>query len=80
MLFIGVLTGKTPNGQDFLDLTPMQDFEDAADKHFQKTGVNVRTDVFNSYQECLKNPLLVSLEKLSSDEFRELCREIQEEE
>lgn len=79
MLFIGVLTsGKTPNGQDFLDLTPIQDFEDAADEHFQKTGMNVRTDVFNSYQECLKNPLLVSLQKLSRDEWFDLSQDLQD--
>lgn len=81
MLFIGVLmSGNTPNGQDFLDLTPVQDFEDAADRHLLKTGVNVRTDAFNSYQECLKNPLLVSLKKVSRDEFRDLSRDLLEEE
>lgn len=79
MLFIGVLiSGKTPNGKDFLDLTPIQDFEDAAEKHFLKTGVDISTDVFNSYQECLKNPLLVSLQKLSRDEWFDLYQDLQD--
>ena len=78
ILFIGVLTsGKIPNGQDFLDLTPIQDFEDATEKYFQQTGVNNSMDVFNSYQECLKNPLLVSLQKLSRDESFDLFQDIQ---
>ena len=77
MLFIGVLTSVcSPNGQDFLDLTPVQDFKDAAERHSLETGVDVTTDAWNSYQECLKNPLLVSLEKLSPEEFHDLVEQV----
>ena len=66
-----MISHKTPTGEEFLEITPMDKIKQVAYELFEKIGNKiVLEEIFNSYQECRKNPDLISFEKMTPEEIQ----------
>ncbi len=61
---------KTPTGQEWLDITPIDAVKAEADAYKIKHGIDVSVEAFNSYQRVRSNPDLLTFRRLSKEEYR----------
>ena len=72
-LDVGVMSSyQKPTGEQFLEVSPIDSIQQSAKEHFKKTGKDVSQEAFNSFQECRHNPDLISIEKITPEEWREI--------
>ena len=72
-LDVGVMSSyQKPTGEQFLEVCPIDKIQQSAEEHFKKTGKDVSKEAFNSFQECRHNPDLISIEKITPEEWREI--------
>ena len=61
----------TPN--EFLEITPIDHFiEDSANEYADKTGDEIRDVAFNSFQDCINNPQIITFRKLKPEQIKQL--------
>jgi len=65
-----------PTGEDFIDLTPIDEIKNSADLYKGMRGVDVADEAFHSYQNCRSNPSLVHFETISFKQMQEIVKEM----
>ena len=65
---------KTPTGQDWLDITPIDAIKSVANDFKNKHGIDVSDEEFNSYQKVRTNPDLLTSRRLSKEEAKDLFK------
>ncbi len=66
-----MISHKTPTGEEFLEITPIDKIKQVAYEIYGRTGEEiVLKEIFNSYQECRQNPDLISFEKMTPEEIQ----------
>jgi len=73
-----MISHKTPTGQEWLDLTPIDAVRAEADDYKKRHGIDVSDEAFNSYQRARHNPDLITFRRLSAEERREIVRKNKE--
>ena len=63
---------KTPTGQEWLDITPIDAVKAEADAYKIKHGIDVSVEAFNSYQRVRSNPDLLTFRRLTKEEYRKI--------
>tara|TARA_B100001564_G_C20633775_1_gene668635 strand:+ start:405 stop:815 length:411 start_codon:yes stop_codon:yes gene_type:complete len=69
---------KTPTGQEWLDITPIDAVKQEADNYKTRHGIDVSVEAFNSYQRVRNNPDLITFKRLSAEEKKDLFRKNKE--
>ena len=61
---------KTPTGEEWLEITPVEEVHLKADEYSKEHGIDVSVEAFNSYQRVRSNPDLLTFRRLSKEEYR----------
>ena len=69
---------KTPTGEEWLEITPVEEVHLKADEYSKEHGIDVSVEAFNSYQRARHNPDLITFRRLSAEERREIVRKNKE--
>ena len=74
-----MISHRTPTGQEWLDITPIDAVRAEADDYKQRNGIDVSVEAFNSYQRVRTNPDLLTFKRLSDEERKDLLSKNKEE-
>ena len=69
-----MISHKTPTGQDWLDLTPIDAVRAEADDYKKRHGIDVSVEAFNSYQRARHNHDLITFRRLRVEEKQEFFK------
>lgn len=64
-----MLSGHEPEGEDFLDLTPMENLKQQGKELVKEGKIGTIEDFWKAFCSCRENPNLIKYRKLSKEEW-----------
>ena len=65
---------KTPTGEEWLEITPVEEVHLKEDEYSKEHGIDVSVEAFNSYQRARHNPDLITFRRVSDEEKQEFFK------